>query len=320
MAIIFAFIGILLLAIIGLVLFVWMFPERATALALTVTRKQSKLTRKEIMLPSGMRFVYLEGGVGPPLMLLHGFGGNKDTFVRVASYLVERYRVIVPDIIGFGESAHPNDVDYSAASQASRLHSLVQALNIDQIHLAGNSMGGQIALVYATMYPSEVESLWLLSPSGIWGAPWSDVINRYFTKGENLLIARNELEFNKVMELGMHKPPFIPVPILKVLARERIENVALEEKIASQLLGESIEQKINGLKTPTLVMFGEYDSVISLRTADTLVKLLPNAESVVIKEAGHVSMFDQPARCARAYLAFRMRVLLNPSLLAKEVD
>ena len=93
-----AFIAVaLLLVLIGGIGFVYLAPETATHTFLAIERKQAGLERKEIDLPDGTHYVYLEGGSGEPLMLLHGFGANKDSFARASRYLTSRYRVIVPD-------------------------------------------------------------------------------------------------------------------------------------------------------------------------------------------------------------------------------
>ncbi|MCX5849853.1 MAG: alpha/beta fold hydrolase [Deltaproteobacteria bacterium] len=112
-----AFIIVCILAGIG---FLYLAPEKAAKLAIDMERKRSGLTLKEINLPGELHYVYLEGGKGEPLVLLHGFGANKDNFIRVARFLTPHYRVIIPDHIGFGESGHPQDADYSAGVQAVR--------------------------------------------------------------------------------------------------------------------------------------------------------------------------------------------------------
>lgn len=298
--------SLLLSAIVtALLTFIYLAPGRAVTLALNATRKQSGLRRKEITLPNGLCYVYLEGGQGEPLMLLHGFGGNKDTFTRVSRFLVKRYRVIIPDIIGFGESAHPSPADYSPSAQVVRLRLFSQALNLDNLHLGGNSMGGQIALLYAALFPAEVKSLWLLSPAGLWTAPESDVLKAIAETGHNPLIARNEKEFAAVMALGMSKPPFIPQPMLKVLARERIQNAALEGHIFQEIMRHSVEDQVRGLETPTLIVFGKQDRVIPLETANLLAQLLPASRVAFVPNAGHVAMFEKPRQCANDYLSFR---------------
>jgi pimeloyl-ACP methyl ester carboxylesterase len=301
-------------ALISITAFVYLAPARATEIALTATRKHSGLVRKEIVLSNNLHFVYLEGGQGEPLMLLHGFGGNKDTFTRVSRFLVKHYRVIIPDIVGFGESAHSPHLDYSPSAQVERLRALSKALNLKQLHLGGNSMGAQIAMLYAAQYPTEVNSLWLLSPAGVWCAPKSDVLNDFLKTGHNPLIARNEKEFEEVMALGMSKPPYVPQPMLKVLAQERIQNTALEKRIFQQMLDQSVENRIRGMETPTLIVFGDQDRVIPIETAKVLSKLLPNSQVVFVQDAGHVAMFEQPQTCARDYLSFRASVSQENSL------
>lgn len=289
----------------ALVAFIYLAPERAVQAALHATRRQARLIRKEIVLPNGLRYAYLEGGAGEPLMLLHGFGGNKDTFTRVARLLVKHYRVIIPDLIGFGESARPSDADYLPPAQVERLRMFSHALNLQNLHLGGNSMGGQIALLYAALYPGEVNSLWLLSPAVARASFKSDILKVIDGSSHNPLIAHNVKEFEEVMALGMSKPPSIPKPMLKVLAQERIRHAALEGRIFQQLLDYSVEDQIRGMETPTLVVFGNQDRIISIDTASVLSKLLAHSRLVVVQNAGHVSMFEKPRQCANDYLSFR---------------
>ena len=137
-------------------------------------RAHAGLARKEITLADGTHVVYLEGGSGEPLVLVHGFGADKDNFTRVARWLTPHYRVIVPDLVGFGESSHLPDVDYHYAAQAQRVRAFVQALGLQRVDLGGNSMGGGIAMSYAAQHPQEVHSLWLVDCAGIAGAPPSE--------------------------------------------------------------------------------------------------------------------------------------------------
>ncbi len=284
---------------------VYLAPARVLALALGLSRRHAGLVRREVTLAGGLRVVYLEGGQGEPLLLLHGFGANKDTFTPVARYLTRHYRVIVPDIIGFAESAHPQDVDYSPGAQLERLREFAGVLRLEGLHLGGNSMGGQLALLHAARYPQEVKSLWLLSPAGIWSAPRSEVGEEFAATGRNRLLARTVEEFKAVMALGMLKPPKVPAPMLKVLARERIDNVELEMRIFQHIMDCSLEALIEGLRTPALIVFGRQDRVIRTETAMILRSLLPAAEVVLMDRTGHVPMFERPRQCAQDYLRFR---------------
>jgi pimeloyl-ACP methyl ester carboxylesterase len=300
-----AVLALVAIATIAATAFVYLAPERATRWAIESERQRAALVRKQVDLPDGLRYVYLEGGQGEPLMLLHGFGANKDNFARVARFLTPHYRVVVPDHIGFGESAHPQEADYRPAAQAERLRALAQALGMRRLHLGGNSMGGQLALVFAALYPDEVRSLWLLDAAGVWSAPESEGRRMIRETGENPLLAKNETEFARIVSFVMSDPPFIPGPMLDVMAQERIRNYALETRIFKQLTTESIETRIAGLTVPSLIVWGDQDRAVNVATADMLHKLLPRSRVIVMHGVGHVPMIERPRQCATEYLQFR---------------
>jgi pimeloyl-ACP methyl ester carboxylesterase len=280
-------------------------PEWVTRLAIDADRQRAGLVRKEIALPDGLRFAYLEGGRGEPLMLLHGFGADKDNFTRVARLLTPHYRVIVPDLVGFGESARLAGADYRPAAQAARLHALAGALGVARLHLGGSSMGGQIALTYAAAHPADVASLWLLDPSGVWSAPKSELADIYLGTGRNPLIARSEDEFAHTFAFVMSDPPFVPRPILDVLARDVIANAALADYIFKQLVAESVEARATGLATPALIVWGQQDRAIHVASAALLGKMMPRSQVVVMPGVGHLPMVERPRQSAEDYLRFR---------------
>jgi len=292
----------LLIAAIG---FLYLTPDTVVRVARDMGRERAGLVLKEINLPNGLHYAYLEGGAGEPLMLLHGFGANKDTFVMAARYLTSRYRVIIPDLVGFAESSHPSGADYSPPAQATRLHDFANALGIKQLHLGGNSMGGHIALTYASSYPSEVASLWLLDPGGIWSAPKSDMFKIIEATGRNPLIVKNAEDFIKMIDLVFCKAPFIPKSIAAVAAQERIDNFQLEEGIIKQIVADSVEQRVTGLKTPALIVWGEQDRVLHLASADILHKLMPQSQVITMPNTGHVPMMEKPKQSVDDYKKFR---------------
>jgi len=280
-------------------------PERLVRGAIAYERQLAGLERKEISPPHGLRSVYLEGGRGAPLLLLHGFGANKDSFVRVAKYLTPHYRVVIPDLSGFGESAKPPQADYAPRAQAERLRTLVHALGLGKLHLGGNSMGGHIALTYAARYPKEVASLWLLDAAGVWSAPPSELRKIMTDTGENPLLVKNEEEFARLISLVTAKPLMIPRPLLDVLAQPRIQNYALEQRIFKQIAADSVEERIRGLAIPALIVWGQQDRVLHPGTAGILQMLLIRSEVVMMPGVGHVPMLEEPEKSALDYLRFR---------------
>lgn len=292
-------------AVFAAIGFVYLAPESALRYAVDAERQRAGLVRKEIDLPGGLRYVYLEGGQGEPLMLLHGFGANKDNFTRVARHLAPHFRVVIPDLIGFGESARPQDADYAPLAQASRLRALAQALGIERLHLGGSSMGGQIALTYAALHPGEVSSLWLLDPAGVWSAPESEGRRIIRETGRNPLLAKNEDEFAQLAAFVMSDPPYIPRPMLDVIARGRIRNFALEERIFKQLAADSVEARVAGMAIPALIVWGDQDRAINVATAAILRKLMPRSQVILMPGIGHLPMIERPRQSAEDYLRFR---------------
>jgi pimeloyl-ACP methyl ester carboxylesterase len=296
---------VLLLLIVVPIAFLYLAPVTATRIVLSTGNKVLGLAQRQIRVPDGLRYVYLEGGRGEPLMLLHGFGGDKSNFMLIARYLTTRFRIIIPDHIGFGESDHPANADYTSSAQARRLKALAAALGIDRLHLGGNSMGGHIAMAYASHFPEEVKSLWLLDPGGVWSAPESEVRRTLTETGKNPLLADSEDAFARLFAYVMQKPPLIPRPLLNVMAQARIENLSLEEGIFEQLNEDGVEKLITGSRVPTLIVWGMEDRVFNHATADILHRLMPNSRVIKMQGVGHLPMLENPKATAKDYLRFR---------------
>lgn len=277
-------------------------PARVAETLFSLDRTRSGLERKEVVLPGGERMVYLEGGQGEPLLLAHGFRGNKDHFTRTARFLTGHYRVIVPDLIGFGESDHPAGADYTPAAQARRLHALMQRLRIDGAHLGGSSMGGQIALHYAALYPEQTRSLWLLAPNGVPGAQPSELARGMAAGERNALMARNEEEFGRLFEMVMADPPFMPGFVRNSVAREPLRFQELHERIFADINRGPVPGDV---KTPALIVWGERDRVLDVSGAAALARLLPQATVMVMPGVGHLPMLERDRQVAEDYLAFQ---------------
>ena len=273
--------------------------------AYAMERSRAGLQRKEVTLPDGSHVVWLEGGSGAPLVLVHGFGADKDNFTRVAKYLTPHYRVIVPDLVGFGESSHRTDVDYRYAAQAERLHAFTQALGLSRFDLGGNSMGGGIAMSLAAQHPQEVASLWLIDCAGIAAAPPSELAKIIANTGTNPLMITKEGDFPAFLKFLMSDPPYIPGSVMDVLARERIANQAVERLAFQEIATDSVDAAIKGLPTPALIVWGDEDRALSVGTVPVLKALLPNAQAIVMPHVGHAPMIEPPQQSAEDYVRFR---------------
>ena len=272
-------------------------------------RNKSDLAVKALTLSSGDKMVYAENNniTGEPLLLIHGFGGNKDNFTRIANQL-EGYHLIIPDLLGFGESSKPMTADYRSEAQATRLHELLQAKGLtSNIHVGGNSMGGAISVAYAAKYPKEVKSLWLVDSAGFWSAGVPKSLEGA-TLENNPLLINNKEDFYKMYDFVMYKPPYVPKSVKAVFAQERINNKELDAKILQQIVTDSVEERakiIAKYNIPTLVVWGEKDQVIKPETVNVIKEIIPQAQVIIMPEVGHVPMVEAVKDTANDYKAFR---------------
>ncbi|WP_286708052.1 alpha/beta hydrolase [Psychrobacter sp. UBA2514] len=272
-------------------------------------RNKSDLDVKSFTLTSGDKLVYAENAnlTGEPLLLIHGFGGNKDNFTRIADEL-EDYHLIIPDLLGFGESSKPMSADYRSQAQATRLHELLQAKGLaSNIHIGGNSMGGAISVAYAAKYPKDVKSLWLVDSAGFWSAGVPKSLEGATLENNPLLINSKE-DFYKMYDFVMYKPPYLPKSVKAVFAQERINNKELDTKILEQIVTDNVEERaqiIADYKIPTLVVWGEKDQVIKPETVNVIKDIIPQAQVIMMEDIGHVPMIEAVEQTAEDYKGFR---------------
>jgi pimeloyl-ACP methyl ester carboxylesterase len=272
-------------------------------------RVKSSLETKAFTLESGEQMAYLEGGnlAGEPLLLIHGFGGNKDNFTRIGDKLAE-YHLIIPDLLGFGNSSKPMAADYRADAQAQRLHELLKFKGLQSgIHVGGNSMGGGISVAYAAMYPKNVKSLWLLDSGGFWSAGLREEFLDA-TPDNNPLVIANTKEYFSLYKLVMYKPPYIPKTVQAVFAQENIANRDLHTNIIEQIVEDNVEERakvVAKYNIPTLIVWGAEDKVLKPETANLMLELMPQAQVIIMPKVGHVPMVEAVKDTANAYKAFR---------------
>lgn len=298
---------IVVLLIGGLVAFDFLAPHTAARLGVQLEQKRSGLHEARAAIP-GFEIAYLEGGEGEPLVLIHGFGADKNNFTRVARFLTPHYRVLIPDLPGFGDSSKPDNATYTIPEQVERVRAFVQGRGLARVHLGGSSMGGFIAAAYAAKYPAEVASLWLLGSAGTEAAMDSEVRRRYRETGEILLVAKTPEDFRRIADLVMTKPPFIPYSVKRVLAERAIANYRLHSRIFEQIAGPGsplLESYVTRLETPALVVYGREDRVLNPKGAETFKGLMPNAQVILMDGIGHLPMIEAAQQTAADYLAFR---------------
>ena len=289
-----------------------LYPQKATSIAIGIERYAGGLDHKTIIV-GGEAWHYLEGGPkdADVLLMIHGFGGDKDNWTRFAKSLTHTYRVIAPDLPGFGESRwHPN-WDYSLFPQRDRVVDLVQALGLEQIHLIGHSMGGHLSALYAHEYPDGVMSLTLLDNAGVVSPIESDY-QLALAQGKNPLIVHSLDDFDRIIEYVAHEKPFAPWPVKRVLAQRASDRAEKNQSIFTAIKGDStadLEPLLAQIEIPVLIIWGEYDRIIDVSSVEKMRPLLPQAEVIIMEDTGHMPMLERPSETATHYLQFLGRVV-----------
>jgi abhydrolase domain-containing protein 6 len=293
--------------------FSFMNPALDTAFSLVrafVRASAGVVTQERVI--AGVQWSWLEAGPrdGEPLVLLHGFSGSKDNWILIAPLLARRYRVICPDLPGFGESGLTAKGDYAIGKQAERVIAFIDALGLAPCHLGGNSMGGFIALAVALDAPEKVASLVLLNNAGVDGVELTPA-QQALKAGEDLFEVHGADDVNALLDILMHRPPYLPWLVRRTIAAHLAKRRVLEHHILAQILVDAIERPFNDrlgeVKAPSLIMWGRSDQLLHPSAADTQHAGIADAELVILDNAGHVPMIERPFRTAREMLSFLSR-------------
>lgn len=271
-----------------------------------VIRRYAGLKRYEIRVDD-RHWAYLEGGHGEVIFLVHGYGMEKDGWDLFANSLTPSYRVIIPDLPGFGETATIESETYGVPEQVRRLDRFVNALGVSAFHLAGISMGGAIAAYYAGEHPRKVKSLLLMAPAGVASRLPSAAWRTYREEGKAILLYRSVEEFDRLLDAIFYKKPFLPRSVKKVFAQRGSLNFELREKILRDLERagiEILENRLSRVVAPTLLFWGEKDQILHVSGAEKFKREMANCRSLILRQCGHVVFFDQREAVETAYRAF----------------
>jgi pimeloyl-ACP methyl ester carboxylesterase len=278
-----------------------------------ILRWQAGLRRFEVQVDDH-RWSYLDGGEGEVILFVHGYGMEKDGWDIFAKTWSDSYRLIVPDLPGFGETTQIDSSVYDVPHQVKRLDRFVKLLSIPSFHLVGISMGGAIAAYYAGEYPAKVKSLFLMAPAGVLSrlpsAAWRD----YLEKGKIVLLYENTEQFDGLLDAVFYRRPFVPGPFKRYFAERGAVNYRFREKILRDLERGGIdilENQLPKVEAPTLVIWGENDRILHVSGAEKFHRALQDCRIITLRECGHVVFFDQPEATRQAYRDFLQGVKKN---------
>ena len=246
---------------------------------------------------NGIKTNYLEAGKGDPVILIHGSGPGVTSYANwrlVMPALAENFRVLAPDMAGFGFTERPASIEYGVQTWADQVIGLMDTLELSRAHLVGNSFGGAIALRIATQHPERVGKLVLMGAMGV-PFPITPGLERvwgYEPSFENM---------RKVLDVFAYSRELVNDELAEVRYRGSIQP-GFQESFAAmfpaprQRWVEAMctpEDDIRRLPHRTLIVHGREDQVIPVQTSLRLEELIDNADLSVFSHCGHWSMIER---------------------------
>ena len=251
-----------------------------------------------------INLAYTDVGTGPPIVLIHGYPFNRSLWTEQTEALNSKYRVVAPDLRGFGES-DSSEGTATMARMAEDVAALMDALAIERAVIGGLSMGGYVALAFARMFPARVKALVLAD-------------TRAQADSEEGKQTRHQ-QAEKALSEGMAGIADAMLPKLltpdTVSKRpelvKRVRDMMLKTKpegAAAALLGmaerDDQTEFISSIRVPALILVGREDAITPVADSEKMQSRIEGSRLVVIENAGHVSNLEQTEQFNDALLGF----------------
>lgn len=264
---------------------------------------------------SGRVTPYLECGPthAPTVVWLHGFADKPDSFMRAAAEFKGRLRVVAPALPGFGDGWFDPRERHTFAAYASWISEVLSEIGGPSYHLMGNSLGAAIAAEIAANDKSgRVSSLVLVDGAGI-EVPGVRSVTDEQREGENLFIVRDASGYEQFLTRIFARPPWLPRPVRVHLADQLRRSADWYERLMLDLHTSTMAGNIDGvlsnvdlasIRVPTLVVWGERDTLFPVLHGEHVVRSIPGAKLEVLDGVGHCPHLESPVKLAAAIERF----------------
>ncbi|HEU4573918.1 MAG TPA: alpha/beta hydrolase [Chitinophagaceae bacterium] len=228
------------------------------------------------------KFRFIEEGEGEPLVLLHGLFGALSNFQDLIEYFRHHNKVVVPMLPLF-------DLDIlhtSVGGLEKFVYKFLEARGYKDIHLLGNSLGGHVALVHVLKHPERIKSLILTGSSGLFENGMGD---SYPKRGDYEYI-------KKKTELTFYDPKMASKELVDevyAITNNRLKVIKIIA-LAKSAIRNNLGEELNQIKQPTLLIWGNNDTITPPFVAREFNRLIPNSELHFIDKCGHAPMMEVP--------------------------
>jgi pimeloyl-ACP methyl ester carboxylesterase len=251
---------------------------------------------------------YLEKGTGTPIVLMHGFPLDSRVWEAQVNSLSDQYRVIAPDLRGFGKSASSDA--FSMASLADDVHALLKEIGALPAVLGGLSMGGYVALAFAKKYPADLRGLLMVDTRA--EADTSEgkekrnkMIQLVRDKGSKAVA--DEMSPKMLAEETAKAHPAVGRKLREIMESQSAKTI--EHAVAAMRDREDHTKNLASIAVPTLIIVGESDAITPPAMSQSMNQAIRNSTLVTIKSSGHMSPMEQPEQVSNAIRGFVAKLI-----------
>jgi pimeloyl-ACP methyl ester carboxylesterase len=246
---------------------------------------------------AGIQTSYLEAGAGEPIVMLHGSGpgvSGMANWQHNIGALSRRFRVLAPDIVGFGATKRPADIVYSLRTWTDHVWAFLDAHGIEKAAIVGNSLGGRIALQMATDRPDRITKMVLMGAPGV-GMTLTEGLAALRAYQPSHDAMRDLLRNYFAVDPAMITDDLVAIRYEASIADgayEAYRAMFFDPRHAGSELGIT-EDEVRAITTPALLVHGREDKVVPMQVSVTMLGLLPNADLHVFSACGHWTQIER---------------------------
>lgn len=262
----------------------------------------------------GARVHYQEAGnpKHPPMILIHGFASSNLVWSKVfLEFAAAGFRVIAPDLLGYGYSAKPRELEYTIARQAEMIVGLLRELKIDRAVFVGSSYGAAISVTIALDHPERVQTLILVGAVNnnrptryllmrLFSSPIiGDILSPLVVGSRRLLRMRMKRVYDRhAWELDERRVDARHLPLATRGAHRAII------RTVRRWDAERVSREAHLIRQPTLLLWGDTDREVPLSDGKRLHESIPNSRLIVFRECGHLPHEEYPEAFTKVVLDF----------------
>ena len=254
------------------------------------------MNEKQVLI-NGIKTNIKISGEGEPLLILHGWGGSSDSWIKTQEILAKNgFKVITPDLPGFGKSITPLK-PWEVRDYSNFISSLTKELNLSTLFLLGHSFGGRIAVKFTLAFPEKVRKLILCDASGIKGR--TGVKTWFIYKVAKI---GNAILSPKI--LARFKDRTRNLFYIFIRHHDYVKADGTMKETLKKVCQEDLLPLLSEIKTKTLIVWGDKDRMVPLKFAHIFKKSIENSELIILPKIGHSPHLETPGTLAEIILSF----------------